>query len=108
MSESVTVGNRDIKFERTSVKPFIRANHQYARVEKVVPVDWLGEAVVIMREEDFNWLLNYIKSLYITIDELIEKTALKRTYIMEVQARQEAKEAANIKLTRSGLKFSKP
>ena len=105
MSESVTVGDRDIQFERTNVKPFIRANHQYARVEKVVPVDWLGKTVVIMREEDFNWLLNYIKSLYLTINELIEKTALKRTYMMETKARETAREAVNIKLDRDVLNF---
>ena len=105
MSESVTVGDRDIQFERTNVKPFIRANHQYARVEKVVPVDWLGKTVVIMREEDFNWLLNYIKSLYMTINELIEKTALKRTYMMEVKAREAARGAVNIKLDRDVLNF---
>ena len=92
-----------ISIETAKATAYIKNGRQYARVDKHVPAEWAGEEVVIMRRKDLDRLLRYVDSIVDLVDEVISKTALRRTFMMEVQARQEAKEAANIKLARDEI-----
>ena len=89
-----------ISIEATKVMTYQIKGVPYAKVQKVVPREWAGEEVIIMRRKDLDKLLRYVNAVIDLVDEVIEKTALKRTFIMETRAKEVAKESANIKLSK--------
>ena len=94
-----------ISIETAKVTAYTKNGRQYARVDKHVPTQWIGEEVVIMRKKDLDKLLKYVDAVIDLVDETISKTALKRTFMMETRAKEVAKESVNIKLTRDDFKF---
>ena len=94
-----------ISIETAKVTAYTKNGRQYARVDKHVPNEWVGEEVVIMRRKDLDKLLRYVDAVINVVNETIEKTALKRTFMMETNAKEVTKESINIKLSRDDFNF---
>ena len=94
-----------ISIETAKVTTYTKNGRQYARVDKHVPNEWVGEEVVIMRKKDLDKLLRYVDAVINVVNEMIEKTALKRTFMIETNAKEAAKESINIKLSRDDFNF---
>ena len=97
MTEKITI-LRDFQpvIERARAMPYNKGNHQYARVYKFVPREWLNEEVIIMRAEDFNTLLKLFNKLIDLTSELLIKETKKEMTI---------EKSTKIKLSRKDLNF---
>ena len=95
MTERVNViYDYDLEIERTKVMPYIVNNHQYARVQKVVPREWLNEEVVIMRKSDFETLLRLVKAAM----DMVHDTLLRKA-----RAERAIENSTKIKLSRDDI-----
>ena len=71
-----------INIERTRVTTFEVKGKKYAKVQKVVPIEWVGSDVVIMRKDDFDALIKFIGAVIEVMNESIINEAKARATLV--------------------------
>ena len=91
------IGDLSIEVVRASVAMYaLKDGSKYAKVQKSVPKDWVGEEVIIMRKSELDKIIKNINGLLYVIGMILSNEEYKKQLVESMR---------KVKLRKDGIEF---